>query len=98
MALLAALSLGWPRRAREPPGTPRALLPDLNAAPERHLLLLPGIGPARARAIVEERERGGPFASVSDLRRVRGVGPATTAALAPLVRLGGPESPREADP
>jgi competence ComEA-like helix-hairpin-helix protein len=37
---------------------------------------LPGIGPRRARAIVEERARR-PFASTEDLRRVHGIGPAT---------------------
>lgn len=78
-------------RARERAG-PEPFLPDLNSAPERHLLLLPGIGPGRARAIVEERVRAGPFASVSDLARVRGIGPATAAALSALVRAG--ERPR----
>ncbi len=85
-AALGAMAFAESRsRALERAGLP-ALRPDLNAAPERHFLLLPGIGPARARAIVEERSRGGPFASVADLARVRGIGPVTTAALAALVR------------
>lgn len=46
---------------------------------------LPGIGPALAAAIVAERERAGDFATVSDLSRVRGIGPRTAARLAPLV-------------
>jgi competence protein ComEA len=67
---------------------PKELRPDLNAAPGRHLLLLPGIGPSRARAIVEERAVRGPFGAARDLDRVRGIGPGTAAALAAYVRVG----------
>ena len=35
---------------------------------------LPGIGPTLAAAIVDERERNGPFDSVDDLNRVPGIG------------------------
>ena len=96
--VLGVLAFAGARSRPGARGVPAALLPDLNAAPERHLMLLPGIGPARARAIVEERARGGPFGSVVDLQRVRGIGPATTAALAPLVSGGSPARPREGDP
>jgi competence ComEA-like helix-hairpin-helix protein len=41
------------------------------------LRAVPGIGPARAAAILEERERGGRFADVDALVRVRGIGAAT---------------------
>jgi len=96
LALVAGLLgvLARPRGAGRGPA-PRALVPDLNRAPERHLLLLPGIGPVRARAIVEEREAGGSFQSLGDLGRVRGIGPATTEAVAAFVSLG---HPREGDP
>ncbi len=60
---------------------PALLIPDVNRAPARHLLLLPGIGPVRARAIVEERVRAGPFARLADLERVRGIGPRTVLGL-----------------
>lgn len=98
-AILGAAALVAPRARPAAPNAPAALVPDLNAAPERHLLLLPGIGPARARAIVEERGRC-PFGTVADLSRVHGIGPATTAALAPLVRASAlpPASFREGDP
>jgi competence protein ComEA len=46
---------------------------------------LPGIGPATAAAIVEHRERFGPFASVDDLDQVSGIGPAKLDALRDLV-------------
>lgn len=93
-AALGALAFAGSRARAGDLSGPPALLPDLNAAPERHLLLLPGIGPTRARAIVEERARAGPFASAADLARVRGIGPATVATLAALVRVR--ERPREA--
>jgi len=58
---------------------------DLNRATEAELLRLPGIGPAKARAIVAYRQTRGSFASVEELVRVPGIGPATLAGLAGLV-------------
>jgi competence ComEA-like helix-hairpin-helix protein len=54
----------------------------INTASEAELDQLPGIGPALARAIVAERAAHGPFRTVEDLRRVRGLGAATRKALA----------------
>ena len=48
---------------------------DINRATEAEWDELPGIGPAKARAIVEDRERNGPFRSIDDLARVKGIGP-----------------------
>lgn len=56
---------------------------DLNTASAEQLQLLPGIGPARAAAIIESRRQQGPFASIDDLARVRGIGPATIEGLRP---------------
>ena len=62
---------------------------DLNRAPATELAeRLPGIGPAKAAAIVAHREAHGPFASVDALLAVRGIGPRTLARLSPLVGLG----------
>lgn len=58
---------------------------DLNRAGASELDALPGVGPATAAAIVEERERNGPFATVDDLERVPGIGPAKLAAIRDLV-------------
>lgn len=55
---------------------------DPNRADPVTLETLPGIGPARARAIVAERAVR-PFASLADLERVHGLGPLRVAALAP---------------
>jgi len=47
---------------------------DLNTADLAALDALPGIGPATARAILEERVRRGGFRSTRDLLRVPGIG------------------------
>ena len=38
---------------------------------------LKGVGPVKAKAIVEYRELNGPFESVDDLQKVKGIGPKT---------------------
>ncbi|WP_018410061.1 ComEA family DNA-binding protein [Methyloversatilis thermotolerans] len=58
---------------------------DLNKASEAELDALPGVGPARARAIVEYRVAHGPFGSVDDLGKVKGIGARTLAGLTPLL-------------
>jgi len=55
---------------------------NVNTAAPSALEALPGIGPAKAAAIIADREANGPFASCSDLQRVRGIGPATVANIA----------------
>lgn len=58
---------------------------DINRATAGELETLPGIGPATATAIVEDRERSGPFLSIDDLDRVSGIGPVRLEALRGLV-------------
>jgi competence protein ComEA len=76
-------------RAAMPLGVGERL--DPNTAPPEELRRLPGIGPARARAIADERLRSGPFRTLTDLTRVPGVGPATVQRLAPHISLPGRE-------
>jgi len=59
----------------------------VNRATAAELEALPGIGPALARAIVEERARGGPFRSAADLARVPGIGPALVRRLTTRIRI-----------
>lgn len=47
---------------------------NINYASERELENLPGIGPSLAKRIVEYREQNGPFKSLKDLKRVKGIG------------------------
>jgi competence ComEA-like helix-hairpin-helix protein len=80
-----------PRTARQMPraaaGTRAVAAPplDLNRATSADLERLPGIGTGLAARILSARERLGPFGSVDDLRRVRGIGPATLARVRPML-------------
>ena len=58
---------------------------DLDSADEEALALLPGIGPALAGRIVEDRNRLGAFGGIAGLQRVRGIGPAISAGIEPFV-------------
>ena len=60
---------------------------DLNAADLAALDTLPGVGPATARAILEERARRGGFRSPRDLLRVPGIGESRFARLKNHVRV-----------
>lgn len=84
LALALALWLAPALSAAAPTNGPI----DLNGATEAELTELPGIGPKKARAIVDERLRNGPFTSVDDLERVRGIGPATIDRLRPWASAG----------
>ncbi|MEM8620970.1 MAG: ComEA family DNA-binding protein [Actinomycetota bacterium] len=68
-------------------GDSAAVLVDVNTADAAGLENLPGVGPTIAAAIIDDRERHGPYASLSDLERVPGIGPARLAAIADLVSL-----------
>lgn len=61
---------------------------DPNRAAAWELDRLPGVGPAMAEAIVEERGSGGAFRSVEDLARVTGIGLATVERLRPHLGIG----------
>jgi competence protein ComEA len=62
---------------------------DVNRAGPELLEELPGIGPAKARAIVQLREERGPFRRVEELADVHGIGMRTVETLRDLVTLGG---------
>ena len=57
---------------------PSAFAVNINSASAEILQNVKGIGPARAKAIVEERERNGAYVSAEDLSiRIRGIGEKT---------------------
>ena len=56
---------------------------NINTASQSELQSLPGIGPSKAVAIIQDRESNGPFESCGQLTRVRGVGSSTAANIAP---------------
>ena len=58
---------------------------DLNRASAEELMRLPGVGPSLAARIVALREAEGRFASVDDLRKIRGLGRARLERLRPML-------------
>ena len=50
---------------------------NINQASEQDFDGLPGIGPAKAKAIIEYRTENGPFKAVEELKDVSGIGEAT---------------------
>jgi competence protein ComEA len=77
-----AVFSGRPQKSPDP--GPR--LVRLSTATEQELAQLPGIGPVKARAIVRHREQHGPFRSVTDLTKVRGIGQGIVGRIRHLVR------------
>ena len=77
---------GDPRRMQPGPEREGVHLEDLNSRTAAELEALPGIGPAKAAAIVRWREEHGPFTSLEALQEVPGIGPGTVA----MLRGGGP--------
>lgn len=61
---------------------------DVNRASAAELESLPGVGPAIARRIVEDRERLGTYRTLEDLARVKGIGPRILARLRPCAVAG----------
>ena len=64
---------------------------DLNAADASALERVVGIGPAKAKAIVNYRNEHGPFASVDDLAKVSGFGAKSVDKLRPQLVVGAPK-------
>lgn len=65
-------------------------LVNLNTATLAELDSLPGIGQVTARAILDYRARHGAFRVLSDLDKIKGIGPATIERLRPLVTVDNP--------
>jgi competence ComEA-like helix-hairpin-helix protein len=64
-----------------PAAPPTAAPLNLNTATLRDLDALPGVGPARAAAILQYREEKGPFTAVEQLAQIPGLGPAAVSRL-----------------
>ena len=64
---------------------------DINSATWVELMQLEEVGEVLARRIVEDRERNGPFRSIDDLRRVKGVGPKTLDTIRPWLTISFPD-------
>jgi competence protein ComEA len=84
IAVFVMASLSMAAASSSPAASARL---DVNSATVGELTELPGIGPSKAAAIVEEREVA-PFKSVDDLARVRGIGDATLDELREHITVG----------
>ena len=62
---------------------------NVNTATVDQLVLLPGIGEARANALIQARKQQGGFKSVDELLEVKGIGKAGLAKLRPHVAVRG---------
>ena len=62
---------------------------NINTATQAELETLQGIGPAKAKAIVEYRKKNGSFKSPGDLEKVKGIGPAIMKKVRKDITIGG---------
>ena len=61
---------------------------NLNTATKDELVALPGIGPSKAQAILDYRNQHGPFRSVDEVRKVKGIGEKLFAQIKPELSVG----------
>ena len=87
--LAAAGAAASPEAAKAAPAAAaRSGAVDLNSASEEQLQEVPGIGPSLAKKIVDFRKENGPFKSVDDLLKVRGIGEKSLERLRPHLTVG----------
>ena len=79
--LLAATAGPPASPATAPARTPATPKVDVNRASAAELVGVPGIGERLAQAIVELREKKGPYTKLEDLLEVRGIGEKNLASL-----------------
>lgn len=98
LTLCAALTLlgatAWADPPRAPAATTAAAtasegVVNLNSANAEELERVPGIGPARAQAIVQLRVRVQRFVHLEDVQRVRGIGRVSFRRMRPYLSLTG---------
>jgi len=84
--------------------SPASAVVNINTASKDELIALPGIGPAKAQAIVDYRKLNGPFKAVDDLKNVKGIGAKRLDKLRPELTVGPAQAkvaaatPAKADP
>ncbi len=95
LALLTAFGLALAGSSLAGDASPRLVgTVNINTATPEQLELLPGIGEARARAVVAMRKQRGGFKSVEELTEVKGIGEASLERLRPFARTEGKTTAR----
>jgi competence protein ComEA len=97
LAAIVGLALLWvlpAGRARAGKGIDGVV--NLNTAPAELLSLLPGVGPAKAGAIVTYRTQR-PFRTVDELVRIKGIGRKMVRRLRPHLAVAGPTTATAAE-
>lgn len=60
---------------------------DVNTASKNDLMTLPKIGPVTAEKIIQYRDDFGPFKSIEDLLKIKGIGQKTLDQLKPFIQI-----------
>jgi comEA protein len=84
------LSLVFVLDARANTKNPPAHSVDLNTASAEQLQQVPGIGPSTAKAIVNFRQKSGPFQRIEDLLAIKGISKARLGKMRPYLTLTHP--------
>jgi competence protein ComEA len=71
---------------------------NVNTASQQELETLKGIGPVKAKAIIDYRSKNGPFKTPADLVNVPGIGEKTVEKLKADLAFGGAAAPAAAKP
>ena len=93
--LVAVLLLGGAAvAAASDDPSPSGGVVNINTATAAELELLPGIGPAKARAILDVRRQKGGFESLDELEEVKGIGPMALERMRPFATTSGKTTAR----
>jgi comEA protein len=90
LALLTAFGLALAGTSFAEDTSPRLVgTVNINTATAEQLEMLPGIGEARAHAVIAMRKQRGGFKSIDELTEVKGIGEAALERLRPFVSIEG---------
>ena len=88
MALLLLPVSSWASEPLPPVAAKADGVINLNSASAEELELLPGVGPTKARAIIERRHTH-PFHKIDEITKVKGIGRKTFGRLRPYLTVAG---------